>query len=92
MEHNPIHAWITMVLSGLACVIVFYLAVDSEPVKPVPTEATELMVETFEAVAVKQNVELARCMSLVQACERHRLTFDAQMKAVFEVTKKDICK
>lgn len=92
MEHNLVHAWIAMILSGLACVVVFYWAVDSEPVKPVPTEATELMVETFKEVAAKQNVELARCMSLVQACERARLTFDAQMQAVFEVTKKDICK
>lgn len=69
----------------------YFLEPDPKPA-PVPTEATELMVETFEAVAEKQGDALARCMSLIEICERARLTFDAQMKAVFEVTKKDICK
>jgi len=63
----------------------------NEKPEPVPTEATELMINTFSDVSEKLTVELARCMSLVQICERMRHTFDAQLDAIFQVNKENLC-
>jgi len=62
-----------------------------EKPEPVPTAATELMIDTFSDVSEKLNTELARCMSLVHICERMRHTFDAQIKAIFQVNKENLC-
>lgn len=67
-------------------------SLNPEPVPTLPTEATELMIDTFESTTSKLTDSLARCMATVHACERMRTTVDAQIDAIFKVNKKDLCK
>lgn len=82
-----------MVIASMIFTSVVLVKVGHEAkAEPVPTEATALMIETFQETAEKLNTQLARCMSLIEICERSRLTFDAQMAAVFKVNKEVLCK
>ena len=65
----------------------FLLSCSSKKIEP----NNQTLIDSFSATLDKTTTQLAQCMAVVDSCNEARDKVDAQIKAIFDITKEEIC-
>tara|TARA_R100000656_G_scaffold119650_1_gene93599 strand:- start:562 stop:861 length:300 start_codon:yes stop_codon:yes gene_type:complete len=80
----------TVVVVCFIIQIIVFKAIEPDTIQE-RAESTQLLIDTFNQLLDKSTEQLAQCMSVVNSCNESTEQIDAQIKAIFEIRKEDVC-